>query len=98
MSKIADKRKSRLIVEAPVDVDNVNHPNHYTNHPSGVECIDIVEHFDFNIGNLIKYAWRAGLKSETSRLEDLRKCAWYAARAVRQEEKRMEKFDAIHQH
>ena len=44
--------------------DNINHPSHYTSHPSGIECIDIAEHHDFCIGNAIKYLWRAGLKSE----------------------------------
>lgn len=24
--------------------DSVNHPPHYTHHPSGVECIQITEH------------------------------------------------------
>lgn len=41
---------------------SVNHPIHYNQHPSGIECIDIVRHHDFNIGNVIKYIWRAGLK------------------------------------
>ena len=41
--------------------DTVNHPAHYNTHPSGVECIEITEHFNFNIGNAIKYLWRAGL-------------------------------------
>jgi hypothetical protein len=63
--------------------DNVTHPKHYTSHPSGVECITVVEHFDFVIGNIIKYAWRAGLKGE--KLEDLEKCLWYAQRAVKRE-------------
>lgn len=35
--------------------DNINHPSHYTSHPSGIECIDIAEHHDFCIGNAIKY-------------------------------------------
>ena len=43
--------------------DNVNHPKHYTTHPSGVECIDVTEHFNFNIGNAIKYLWRTDLKN-----------------------------------
>ena len=34
--------------------DNVNHPKHYTSHPSGVECITVVEHMNFNTGNAIK--------------------------------------------
>ncbi len=24
--------------------DNVDHPKHYTDHPSGIECIQITEH------------------------------------------------------
>ena len=35
---------------------------HYNQHPSGIECIDVVKHFDFCIGNVIKYVWRCGLK------------------------------------
>lgn len=31
--------------------EKVNHPKHYNAHPSGVECIDIVEHMNFNRGN-----------------------------------------------
>jgi len=53
----------------------VNHPPHYTNHPSGVECIDITRHMRFNVGNAIKYIWRADEKG--SDLDDLRKAAWY---------------------
>ena len=41
--------------------DPVNHPKHYTSDPSGVECIDVVEHRTFNVGNAMKYLWRAGL-------------------------------------
>jgi hypothetical protein len=60
--------------------DLVNHPPHYNQHPSGVECIDIVEHFSFNVGNAIKYLWRAGLKFDE--LEDLKKAAWYINREL----------------
>lgn len=60
--------------------DPVNHPKHYNDHPSGVECIEITEHFNFNVGNAIKYLWRAGLKGE--QLEDLKKAAWYVQREL----------------
>lgn len=60
--------------------DPVNHPSHYTSHPSGVECITITEHFTFNVGNAIKYLWRAGLKAGT--IEDLKKAAWYVQREI----------------
>lgn len=61
--------------------DSVNHPKHYTAHPSGVECIEVAEHYGFNIGNAIKYLWRAGIKSE-SPIEDLKKAAWYVNREI----------------
>lgn len=63
--------------------DKVNHPSHYTTHPSGVECIEITRHYDFCIGNAIKYLWRAGLKSEEGytdtqkEVEDLKKAIFY---------------------
>lgn len=61
--------------------DPINHPQHYNSHPSGIECIDVVEHYSFNVGNAMKYLWRAGLKgSAEKRVEDLRKAAWYANR------------------
>ena len=60
--------------------DPINHPSHYTTHPSGVECIQITEHMVFNLGNAIKYIWRADLKGDA--LEDLRKAAWYVQREI----------------
>lgn len=70
--------------------DNVNHPIHYTSHPSGIECIQITRHYCFSIGNAIKYLWRAGLKSEASmsdkqkEIEDLRKAIWYIEDRIQQ--------------
>ncbi|NQX75688.1 MAG: DUF3310 domain-containing protein [Epibacterium sp.] len=60
--------------------DVVNHPSHYTSHPSGVECIQVTEHYGFCIGNAIKYLWRAGLKDDA--VQDLEKAAWYVAREI----------------
>jgi hypothetical protein len=57
--------------------DMVNHPSHYTSDPSGVECIDVTRHRNFNIGNAIKYLWRAGLKDEGNHTEDLKKAIFY---------------------
>lgn len=60
------------------NVEMVNHPDHYNLDPSGVECIDIVRHRNFNVGNAIKYLWRAGLKGDESKtVEDLRKAVFY---------------------
>lgn len=55
--------------------DPVNHPKHYTAHKSGIECIQITRHFNFCLGNAIKYIWRADLKNDA--VEDLRKAIWY---------------------
>jgi hypothetical protein len=55
--------------------DPVNHPAHYTQHPSGVECITITRHMNFNTGNAMKYLWRAGKKKK--QIEDLKKAIWY---------------------
>jgi hypothetical protein len=60
--------------------DKINHPQHYTSDPSGVECITIVEHRNFNVGNAIKYLWRAGLKEGQATDDDLRKAIWYIER------------------
>ena len=60
--------------------DPINHPPHYTQHPSGVECIQITEHMGFNLGNAVTYVWRADLKGDA--IEDLRKAAWYIEREI----------------
>lgn len=61
--------------------DLINHPPHYTSHPSGVECIQVTEHMNFNLGNAMKYIWRAGLKSDDA-LADLAKAGWYIEREM----------------
>ena len=58
----------------------MNHPKHYTTHPSGVECIQITEHMGFNLGNAIKYIWRVDEKNDA--IEDLRKAVWYVQREI----------------
>lgn len=79
-----------LSPQGPID-DSVNHPRHYNSHPSGVECITITEHMSFNVGNAIKYLWRAGLKTGPQKeqtvvseqhLEDLEKAQWYINREI----------------
>ena len=62
--------------------DPVNHPKHYTEHPSKIECIQITEHMNFCLGNAVKYIWRAGLKGDNA-AEDLRKARWYLDRELK---------------
>lgn len=60
--------------------DMVNNPQHYNRHPSGIECIEVVEKMTFNLGNGCKYLWRGGLKA-TDPTEDYRKALWYVNRS-----------------
>lgn len=55
--------------------DVVTHPKHYTSHPSGIECLTITRHMNFNLGNVIKYVWRADLKNDD--IQDLQKALFY---------------------
>jgi hypothetical protein len=55
--------------------DLVNHPPHYTAHPSGIEAIQVTRHMNFNLGNAMKYIWRADLKGNA--VQDLQKAAFY---------------------
>ena len=64
--------------------DAVNHPKHYTDHPSGIECIQVTEHMNFCLGNAVKYIWRADLKHDA--IEDLKKARWYLDREIAKRE------------
>jgi len=65
--------------------DPVNHPSHFTSHPSGIECIQVTEHMNFCLGNAVKYIWRAGKKGDV--VEDLKKARWYLDREIARLEK-----------
>ena len=66
--------------------DAVSHPTHYTSHPSGVECIQITEYMGFNLGNALKYIWRADLKADA--IEDMKKAIFYLEREINKREDR----------
>ena len=62
-------------------LDEVNNPDHYNKHPSGVECIQVTEHFCANLANAIKYIWRCDYKGSTEK--DLKKARWYIDRELK---------------
>lgn len=70
-----------------MDFDPVNKPKHYNSHPSGIQCIEVTRHMGFNVGNAIKYLWRADEKDNA--LQDLEKAAWYIKDEI--EKRRKEK-------
>lgn len=71
------------LVNYAMQHDVVNHPKHYTEHPSGVECIQITEHMSFLLGNAMKYIWRNEAKNG---VEDLKKAIWYIEREIAKRE------------
>jgi len=84
--------KETLTVRVRASEDPVNHPPHYTSHPSGIECIQVTEHFNFCRGNALKYLWRAGGKGGAlGELEDLQKARWYLDREIARLQKEYKK-------
>lgn len=65
--------------EAPAE-DAIN-PAHYRKHPSGIECIEVTRHMNFNTGNAIKYIWRYLDKGDP--IENLKKAQWYLDDEIR---------------
>lgn len=65
-------------------MNTVDHPKHYNASPSGIECIEVVRHMSFNVGNAMKYLWRADEKGAP--IEDLKKAAWYIADEIKKRE------------
>jgi len=68
-----------------IETDIVNSPPHYTEHPSGIECIQVTEHMGFNLGKAIKYICRCDLKKDA--IEDLKKAKWYIEREIQKRTK-----------
>lgn len=62
------------------EVDMVNHPPHYSGHPSGIECIEIVRGMSFDAGNAVKYIYRAARKNGR---QDIEKARWYLLDAIK---------------
>lgn len=63
----------------------INHPDYYK--AGGIEAIDFIEanSLNFNLGNVIKYITRAGLKQGEDRLTALTKAKWYLDREFSRE-------------
>lgn len=73
------------IDEKEAMTENVDHPKHYNSNPSGVECIDVIEHMTFNVGSAMKYLWRCSFKGAL--IEDLKKARFYVNREIAKLEK-----------
>lgn len=87
MEVTEDTEYSRAAM-ANYDRDMVNHPPHYTQHPKGIEAIDVIEENPYpNLANAIKYIWRVSWGSKGKDIEDLKKARWYLNREIERRER-----------
>jgi hypothetical protein len=68
-------------------MSNVDHPKHYNNHPSDVECIAVIGSPEFCCDIAVKYLWRREDKHEDPK-EDFEKAHWYVRHALKLVNKR----------
>lgn len=61
-------------------VEKATRPDHYKT-PAGIELFEITDYLNFNLGNVVKYVFRAGKKSDNV-LEDLKKALVYLQREI----------------
>jgi hypothetical protein len=54
--------------------DPIN-PNHYTSHPSGIQCVEISKHLSGCLAQAFQYVWRCGQKDDP--IQDLKKAIWF---------------------
>jgi hypothetical protein len=61
----------------------VDHPAHYRK-DTGHEAIDVIDawQLNFNLGNVVKYISRNGIKDPDAFIEDLEKARWYLDREI----------------
>ena len=88
--KYADKDIASVFERAGVfdSSDSIRNPLQYISHPAGIECIQVTEHMNFNLGNAVKYIWRAPYRED--QIRDLKKAAWYILREVSRLEQKKE--------
>lgn len=67
-------------IKSKTESSSVDHPAHYNKHPSGIEAIQVCEHMSFNLGNAMKYIWRADHKGNAK--QDLEKAIWYIKKEI----------------
>lgn len=60
--------------------DLINHPPHYTEHPSGVEVIEYARLHGYAVGCATKYVMRRDKKDDP--IDNLSKACWYLKDAI----------------
>jgi hypothetical protein len=62
--------------------EQINQPDYYNWHPSGIACVDISEHFPGNIAQAVQYIYRAGRKPGEPAEKDYSKAVWFLLREI----------------
>ena len=65
--------------------DTIN-PNHYTSFKIPPNVYITENHLEWEVGNVVKYVCRAGLKDKSDREEDIQKALWYLTREIQPKE------------
>ena len=58
----------------------VVHPKHYNSNPSGVECLDVVQHMSWNVGSAMTYLWR--LHHKDTPVQNIKKAIYHLEREI----------------
>lgn len=68
--------------------NTIKHPSYYGGRSDPYEAIKVIEAWglNFNLGQVLKYIKRAGSKAGNSRVDDLRKAAWYLDREIQRDD------------
>ena len=74
-----------------IKFDEITKAEHYNSSPAKctkcghpIECIDVVKHMSFNVGNAVKYLWRFLLKGAPAK--DLQKARYYVDAEIKKME------------
>ena len=81
LEKLIRQPQDTQVDEVPGVLHDPINPSHYRKHPSGIECIEVTRHMNFNTGNAIKYIWRYLDKGDA--IENLKKAQWYLDDEIR---------------
>lgn len=85
------ERFKRAQDEKTSSPERVHHPQHYNMGNIEVKDFIVDQKLNFFLGNVIKYVCRAGRKSDTKTLEDLRKARQYLDFEIEEVEKELDK-------
>lgn len=85
---VLDKADKNFVFTGTFKADRIKREGNigkrsYYSFPNGVEAEDICRYLSFNLGNVVKYACRAGRKDATKKIEDLEKAKDYLENEIR---------------